>query len=77
MKRIMVDCVECAMACSLSSVCSVDLCAVPLRSERGLSAVIRLSRPLETRMTRLERPRRRRAERVRGHRVGTFRSVTV
>ena len=49
----------CHQACSLSSVCSVDLGAVPLRSERGLSAVMRLSRPLETRMTRLERPRRR------------------
>ena len=60
--------------CSLSSVCSVDLGAVPLRSERGLSAVMRLSRPLETRMTRLERPRRRRAERVRGHRTRTTRS---
>ena len=77
MKRIMVKCVECAMACSLSAVGSVDLGAVPLRIERGLSAAMRLSRPLELRMTRLERPRRRRAERARGHRAGTTRSFSI
>ena len=52
MKRVMVRCVECAMACSLSAVGSVDLGAVPLRSERVLSAAMRLSRPLESRTTR-------------------------
>ena len=70
MKRIIGKCVKCAMACSLSGVGSVDVGTVTLRSERRLTVAMRLSRPLESRMTRLERPRRCRAERARGHRAG-------
>ena len=64
MWRILLMLAGASMPCSLFTVSSANTRAGWPRGRCGRCAIMRLSRPLETRMTRLERPRRRRAERV-------------
>jgi len=60
MWRILLMLAGASMPCSLFTLSSANTRAGWPRGRCGRCAIMRLSRPLETRMTRLERPRRRR-----------------